>query len=286
MNICISSKLSLYRPDKSKVPFIENVSLMRDAGFTETDYTFTTADIMSPGWNREFKDRVRILADNGISIRYTHLPFDYPSEETPESMNRFLDATKVAIEETAESGAVCSTIHPHAFFQLEPDYDPVKEYDQAISFLVPYVEYAKKCDVKLALENMRSKGRKANPPMKRFGMEVDDIIRCADELGIGNTWDTGHGNISEQEQYTSICKLGKRLLEVHFNDNFAEGDVHIAAFTGNLEWERVINGLREIGFDGSINMELSCKNMPMEVRPAYARYIAETAKYLAGRIGK
>ena len=111
-------------------------------------------------------------------------------------------------------------------------------------------------------------------------LSVDVLIRLVDELGQGICWDTGHGNISMQPQAKALRKIGRRLRLVHINDNFGEDDVHLAPFLGKINWQEVMKALGEIRYEGSLNLEVSCKNMPETMRKAYANCLAASGRRL------
>ena len=152
--------------------------------------------------------------------------------------------------------------------------------EKAYPILVPYRDEAKKAGLRLALENMRGPGKSADPAIRRFGMDIKEIIELADRLGIGICWDTGHGNISGQPQYASIHAVGDRLLMVHLNDNHDEDDIHLAPFLGTVKWRDAMTALREIGYRGSLNLEVQCVRVPEALRESYAAYMGKAVREL------
>lgn len=74
--------------------------------------------------------------------------------------------------------------------------------------------------------------------------------------------------------------MRKHLKMVHINDNFAEDDVHLAPFLGRIDWQQTMKALKEIGYSGSMNLEVKCNALPMELRESYAAYMAASGRYL------
>ena len=74
--------------------------------------------------------------------------------------------------------------------------------------------------------------------------------------------------------------VGSRLKVIHVNDNFATGDIHIAPFTGTVDWKDAMLGLKKTGYAGSINYEVSSKRQPPELRRDFAAYLIDAAKVL------
>ena len=72
---------------------------------------------------------------------------------------------------------------------------------------------------------------------------------------FGCCWDVGHGNCHGVDQYKSIMEMGDGLMAVHIHDNVHGFDSHEAPFTGNTNYDAIINGLIDIGFKGCFTLE-------------------------------
>ena len=282
MDLCVTSHIVMRSEDGTPVSFRETMLFLRQAGFQEIDYMFTTPLLLQPSWREDFLEEVGTAKKEGVRFRYAHLPFDYPGRDSAYGWEEFRTASVRSMELAVRAGVDCAAIHPRT--SMTREYDAGRERDAALSFLEPYREEAGKAGLVLALENMRGPGQSASGEIRRFGTETDDLVRLADSLGIGICWDTGHGNISAQDQEDSLQKIGPRLRMVHINDNFAEGDVHLAPFLGSVDWAGVARGLKRAGYQGSLNLEVSCHKRPEKVRTEYARYMAASAMLLASMI--
>lgn len=92
---------------------------------------------------------------------------------------------------------------------------------------------------------------------------VEDVCWLVDRLNhplVKVCFDTGHANISGLDVSSSIRKLGDRLSTVHLQDNFGkigpiEPDVHLFPGHGAIDWASVMEALRDVGFNGVLNME-------------------------------
>ena len=278
MKLCVSSGISATLPDRTPLPFEESVKLAAQAGFEEFDLGLSTRLLLQEDWEKRLHEMQEMIDRAGMQIRYVHTPYDYPRSREAEDWERFELASMRCIEKVPELGADCAAIHPRSF--MKPEYDPDEEYQEAVRFLTPYCEAAHRYGVVLGIEIMRGAGASAPAKIRRFGTDTEVLIRLADELDEGICWDTGHANISLQQQYKSILKIGKRLKMVHINDNFAEDDVHLAPFLGKIDWTQTMKGLREIGYCGSMNLEVKCNALPPELRESYAAYMAASGRYL------
>lgn len=276
MKLCVSSHM--LGTTGTLDEFRETLAFNKRAGFEEIDFAFDTPMMLREGWQEDFRAKLAMAREAGVPIRYAHLPFDYPGAGKAYGWEEFYLASCRAIDLAVEAGADCAAIHPKT--GLTREYDADKEHKAVIEFLAPYCEYANKAGLQLGLENMRGPGQSAPREIRRYLTETDDLIRVADELGTGICWDTGHAHISAQPQTESLVKVGKRLKMVHINDNFAEDDVHIAPFIGSVDWEGVAAGLRGAGYQGSMNLEVTSRKRPEEIRFEYAVYMAASARKL------
>ena len=278
MHLCVSSGISATLPDRTPLPFQASVDLARQAGFEEFDVGLSSRLLLREDWQAALRDMETAMAQGGIRVRYVHSPYDYPRSGDPEDWARFSLASMRAIGQAAAWGADCAAIHPRCF--MTPEYDADREYAEAVEFLKPFCEHAHQVGLALGIEIMRGAGASAPARIRRFATDTDVLIRLADELSSGICWDTGHAHISLQEQGKSIRKVGKRLKMVHINDNFAEDDVHLAPFLGKVKWEETMKALKEIGYAGSMNLEVKCNRLPESLRAPYAAYMAASGRYL------
>lgn len=77
----------------------------------------------------------------------------------------------------------------------------------------------------------------------------------------GFCYDTGHENC-----YTPCAHLierwGERIIYTHLHDNFGisspERDLHYLPFDGDIDWESIMHRLAEVGYGGTLNLELAC----------------------------
>lgn len=282
MKLCVSNTISNVSPDKQRLPMSETVKTAVKAGFDEFDWGLDVPDLIADDWSDKLHRDYQTILDGGMKVRYGHLPFRYPFPEDEQGWERFKTATLRGMDFFKEIGVDCAVMHPDTTWLKRYNYQ--HEHNMAIKLLTPYAEYAHKIGLELVIENMRGAGFSAPPYLKRYCTEYADLITLADELGCGICWDTGHANISAQNQKEALLAIGSRLKMVHINDNFAEDDIHIAPFVGNADWQGVADGLREIGYAGSVNLEVGCNALPMELRDAYSAYLAAAAAKLRDMI--
>lgn len=87
-----------------------------------------------------------------------------------------------------------------------------------------------------------------------------------DPKGIGTILDVGHANIylkrgneGKLSLIDYIRQIPFKIYEIHITDNMGDCDAHTAPGTGNIDFVELREGLKEVGFDGAISMEV-CKD--------------------------
>ena len=82
-----------------------------------------------------------------------------------------------------------------------------------------------------------------------------------------------------------MLQLGHRIEAFHVHDNNGASDQHLAPYMGVMDWNRFVEGLREIGFNQTMSFEtFNIWNvMDREIAPEMLRVIAKTGRMFARR---
>lgn len=93
------------------------------------------------------------------------------------------------------------------------------------------------------------------------GREIRDFLDYMDHPLLCACWDTAHGNIDAVArgigQYQNILDLGDRLKGMHVSDNFGDTHHHSWPFAGVINFDEVMQGLLDVGYDGFFTFEAS-----------------------------
>ena len=94
------------------------------------------------------------------------------------------------------------------------------------------------------------------------GKEMREFIDYIDHPLFGACWDTAHGNLNrkarDQGQYQCIVDMGDKLKGLHISDNFGDGPHHHSwPFAGIINFDSVLQGLLDVGYDGPFTFEAS-----------------------------
>jgi len=72
-----------------------------------------------------------------------------------------------------------------------------------------------------------------------------------------------------------VRTIGKRLGVLHLHDNDGERDDHLPPYLGNLDFDAMMEALKEVGYEGNINFEIHFGKVPKEHLESLARYVYE-----------
>ncbi len=232
------------------------VELVAKAGFDAFDFSmFAMAQydwenkcVIASGHPLQSKDYLvfarrlkQIAFDNGIVCNQSHAPF-------PVAVKEIRSYLKRAIECTAEAGGSICIIHP----------DNNKSAKENAEMYLELLPFAKEHGVKIATENM-------------WNWENDEArpAACSDEESflahlnaVNNPYfvaclDIGHAQM--RGLHTSAPKmiraLGSHLQALHIHDNDCHYDSHQLPFTMNIDFQAVVDALKEIGYTGYLTLE-------------------------------
>jgi sugar phosphate isomerase/epimerase len=147
------------------------------------------------------------------------------------------------------------SVVPGTVGKIVPDGRPDEEWQWAVESLKECYDYAEKSGVLLGIE-----------PINRFETYFinrgDQALALAEAVGknCGVCLDIFHMNLEEGNYYGTIRRAKDRLVGFHVADNnrFAPG-------MGTLDWLKIINVLKEVGYDGALSVEF-CP--PLDRTPA------------------
>lgn len=125
---------------------------------------------------------------------------------------------------------------------------------------------AEKYDLTLLTENWAKTGTHFST-----GKEIREFLDYMNHPLLAACWDTAHGNIEpfarEIGQYQNIVDIGNKLKGLHVSDNFGDCHHHTWPFAGIINFDSIMQGLLDVGYDGYFTFEASYtllhqKNMP------------------------
>ena len=243
-----------------------------------------------------FEPYKQAAAANSVEFSQGHSPFTRCPEDNEPGYKHFVEITKKNIELAGWLGITDFVIHPFAFSDSTAKK---REREMNFRYFGELMDTAKKAGVKICLENlffMREnhvrEGVCAN--LTEAVSYVDELNKQAGEALFGFCFDMGHANLLATNVYEFITGMGKRIRALHLHDNNFISDLHSIPYTfsqswcgqPSADWEGLLQGLHEIGYNGVVNFETgpALYTMPEPLGDATRRFIHEIGLYISDRI--
>lgn len=246
MKVCTS--INVFYDETFTVPVETQIQRVYDAGFRHMDMNFWDwcHDPASPFRKDNWRDWVEGIAKKAqeLNVSFTQAHADVYNFYTGDQ-SRY-EMYLRSIEGAAMLGIPWVTFHP----SIRPDFAPETEQQiirENIEYYKPLVEIAEKFKVGIALENMS--GRLCT------AQQLNQMVDALDSPYVGVCWDTGHAHIAKQNQPESIRLMGSRLHALHVQDNEGISDHHMPPHFGTIEWEPIMDALKEINYPGDFTFE-------------------------------
>ena len=239
---------------------------------------------------RPFKEGAE---QNGIAFTQMHAPFPIWYIHKDEVNDHIIMAIEKCIAICDYVGCPAIVVHPVSRTVKENE---IKTNLEIYRKLMPT---AKKYKVKICLENLYKNVNSVAFEGPCASAEeacwyIDKLNAEAGEDVFGFCFDIGHALMMRRNVKNYITTLGKeRLTILHLHDNDANKDCHMIPYSyiGNgkglvCDWEGFLEGLKEIGFDGTLAFETfrSIRLAPKELTPDILRYTAAIGRYWASRL--
>ena len=218
------------------------------------------------------------LNEMGLTVDQTHAPYNFKDVDSAlysEIMQRSFEASKIL-------GAKNIVIHADKYIPDDTGLDYKKALTQIYDFYAPYVEYAKKVGLGVAIENLFEDGPCGM--RTRFTAFVEEQIAMIEKFGdpsVTACWDFGHGKVAYGSKHLDALKqLGSLVTCTHVHDNIWRCDLHQNIFLGDTDWEEVIRYLKEINYQGKFTFEMVYGTIPDPLLQKYMNLFYETGEYL------
>lgn len=272
----------------------ECIRILAEAGFDAADWSFFEMEKgegpwCGEGW-REYALRLQeVGAKCGLGFAQAHAP--YPSSLGKEPYDTEIRKWIVRSMEAASLMGI-GDIVVHPVQHLDYMKNKEKLFEDNLAFYRSLIPYCEKFHIRICAENMWQYDER-----RRY--IVDSVCSCPEEFNgmldeIDSPWivgclDLGHCALVGREPADFIRAMGrKRLQALHVHDVDYVNDCHTMPFTESLDWEAITAALAEIGYEGNFTFEADYffAKMPGELMPKAVRLLAETGRYLMGRIAK
>jgi L-ribulose-5-phosphate 3-epimerase len=172
----------------------------------------------------------------------------------------------------------------HAGTVTEPGYSFKESLRRNHEYFLPHIALAKKYNCGIAIENLPENDRKN----REFAASVEELLELVDSFGdpsVGVCWDFGHAHLTNENQITSLRRIGNRLKATHVADNHKNFDEHLAPFYGTIDWYPLMKVLTEINYAGDFTFEIHnfVRKIPDALRDKLLVHTYDLGQYLKSK---
>ena len=236
----------------------EAVRQYEGTGFKYLDYSFYTVlakpedPFMSDNW-KEGVLEVKEVADSlGFKFVQAHAPC---CEVIGGDEERELLATIRSIEACGMLGIKNMVIHSACVPEYKYPCDKLAYFKANEPFFRALVPAMEKNNVSILFENTTAMHTGGGNYFPITGQDLCDFVEYMDHSLFGAAWDVGHAHMDDIDHYNEIMTMGSTLKALHIHDNDGKKDLHTAPFLGTLNYDSLMRGLIDSGFDGYFTLE-------------------------------
>ena len=248
-------------------------TLAAKAGFRDVAVNFTPVlDKSESEWDAITEHIGTVLAENGLSCNQIH-PYYYDlriSSEIREERCEF--AMKQSVKAAAKLGAAWCTFHPRS--AVSRGFSVKAALEDNRRDLGSYLEVAHKYGTGIAAENLPIFDG-IRPVMPFYSSNPEDLCELVDGFAdekMGVCWDFGHANLMCFDMAEKIRLVGSRIKCTHVHNNMKNFDDHLPPDQGNIDWEKAMAALHEVGYTGALTLETHCQYAATPVLEAFVKY--------------
>ena len=231
----------------------ECLGYIREAGFRYADYSFGLDRAHRMGVYAEnyeaYLHEVSTAADRlGIRLVQAHSPMGTPLTDPDGS---FLADTIRSVDACGAWGIPNLVVHSGYTRGLDRQETLIANK----AFFAPILERAERYGVNILVENFNIM---CVPGLYWIDNATDlrVLIDLVDHPLFHAVWDAGHANLQEMPQDEELRILGSHVRALHIQDNRGDTDSHLLPFLGTMSMDALMNGLKDIGYNGYFTFEV------------------------------
>jgi sugar phosphate isomerase/epimerase len=239
-------------------PLGEAIRKIAALGLKKVEFCINSLHSDPDRWN-ERPEEIKLLVKRlGMEVNSIHVPLPVEISDSRSRKIREISTnlTKESIDLASFFGSSFIVQHVRVIERPEESGQKIKSED-TIPNLNDIALYAARKNIKVAIENVPSKTK------RMLGKTIEEVMNIVDALpqeSVGICLDLTHCIACGYDPVRALKSIdSNRLISIHASDNFAEQliDVHLPIGSGDIPWKRVINILKDIGFQGSFVIEVA-----------------------------
>lgn len=216
-----------------KATAFDTIDAIKKAGFKNVFIQW-----YNENWRPSQAEQLKRIQACGLGVIFAHLGYQNIN-------NIWLDheAGRELVARYKEDIRICHQNKiPMVVMHLTAGNKAPKYNELGIDRLKEIVAYADKLDMKIAFENTRIKGY------------LDYVIEQINCHNVGICFDSGHYHTHFHDEF-DFDKYKNRIFAVHLHDNDQTGDLHFLPFDGTLNWDTVMQRLKQCNYSGPVTIE-------------------------------
>jgi sugar phosphate isomerase/epimerase len=241
-------------------PLTTALDMLHQNGFDNVEI-WASVQHMDPRLNVDLRTVCKCLKQNHQRVHSLHSPILHPFRH-PEDADDFrayrMDLHRRTLDVCEAVGAQIMVVHPYDSVYYPYLANQAQIIRDSIGKLT---EYAKKCGVKIAVENM--------PEKVKSGHYNTSLIRQKEtfaDLDVYYCLDIGHVPIlGENTCEEEIDAVADRLVTLHVHNNDGQTDEHRLPNDGILDWPVIHDYARAKGYQGEFVLELRGEENALDV---------------------
>ena len=220
--------------ENENVNIIQTIESVKNAGFKNVFVQW-----YDKNWEHSQIEQVEMCKKLGLNIIFAHLGYQNINSiwEEGEIGDKEVERYKKDIKDCHENGIPMVVMHLTSK-KIAPMYGEI-----GLNRIRKIVEYAKKLNMKVAFENTKIKGY------------LEYVLDNIKDDNVGICFDAGHYHVHFDDEF-NFELFKNRIFAVHLHDNDKSDDLHLLPFDGTIDWEYVINKLKDCNYNEPITMEL------------------------------
>lgn len=226
----------------------------------------THMEVSVDKWNSERLDYDKLILWSkkyNVELYSFHLPF-WPFTEIDISHEKMAEASVEYLSEYIKKGSKIGIDK----YIIHPSGEPIEEGDRANRLeiakksLYTLAEIAKKYGATICVENL---------PRTCLGRDSSDILELLSaHPDLRACFDTNH--LLEEDPIEFIKKVGDKIITLHVSDYDFKNERHWLPGEGMLNWQSILNALKEIGYSNVWLYEINLTTPNTIIRPRDLEY--------------
>ncbi len=246
-------------------PVVEEIAGIAELGFDYLELAMDPPEADHAAIRQHRTEIVSALKERGLGL-VCHLPtFVYTADLSYRIRQASIDEVVSSLEAAADLGALKVVLHPGYIGGLGAHVMD-RSMGYAMDSLAVFSDVAARLGLVVCIENMF--------PKYPGWIEADDFLPVMDRFpSLMLTLDVGHAHIGSRRErrfLKFIDAFPDRIGHIHVSDNFGKEDSHLPIGAGSIRFKKVVKGLKKIGYDRSVTIEVFSSNR------AFLRYGRES----------